>query len=123
MSSITASIFEPVLRVGVEGVNLIDRAQIPDSFSPPERLLLTLPAAGDYLSRRALLIGAPPSTQTEYDFLEPSTAEHSAFLSSWISTSPPAGDPLSTVGALPTGIPHSIVGALLANNPQRNPCR
>jgi hypothetical protein len=111
-------------------VDLIDRLQIPGSTPPSERLLLTLLAAVEYLSRRALLTAAPssdafrlshrallvttpPSRHTESDFLDRSSAEPSSFLSTCISTSPPAGDPLSTVDAVPTGKPHSLVSALL----------
>ena len=88
--STEASVFEPVLPAGATHVDLIDHLQLPDSLLTPERSLLPALVADGYLSRRALLISAPPRTP-KASFLDDYQHRNgfSALLSAGISISPP----------------------------------
>jgi hypothetical protein len=76
-------------------------SRYPTTFFPPERLLLTPSAAGNYSEPCSSLLITPNTS-----FLDSSSAELSAFLSN------PADNPLSIVSALPAGHPRPIDGAL-----------
>jgi hypothetical protein len=82
--------FEPVLPREATGLDLIDRLQLPDSLFS-ENHLIRSPVVADYLSRRALRIGAPPRTSNA-SFLDSPLAhletDFPAMLRTWISTSP-----------------------------------